>query len=127
MHVQSVNQVKHNLQLKANMLETKSKKMLDKIKECYRELKDEFLEECRRHALRMDEEWFDRATSLTTGRNRNRWQIVMTYNHEGKKRTRTVGLVPEERVARKLIRLYSTAKHLFRAAERLQELVEQNL
>ncbi len=99
--------------------------MAGEIYERYEELREEFLAECRRYGLRMDREWFNRATSFTTGRNRNRWQLVMTYNQEGKKRTRTVGLVPEEEAAKRLVRLYSSAKHLLRACERLRELSEK--
>jgi len=85
-------------------------------------IKDEFFRECRKLEVRIFPGDWGLAIGLTTGKVRRKWQLMLAIREEGKRRTRTVGLVDTETDARRLLLLYRAAKHLDRTIEVLSEL-----
>lgn len=93
------------------------------LREVFERLKAEFLEECRKHGIRISEKDYQDAIGLTYAKVRRKWQLTLAVKDEtGKRKSRTVGLVSDEEIAKRLTKLYSASKHLLRSITALQEL-----
>lgn len=94
---------------------------LEELKELYERLAALFFSQCRRLGLRVDKKAFEQATGISVGKNRRRWQVSLVLTSGGRRKNHSLGLVPDEKAARRVASIYSAAKHILRAIERLQK------